>query len=89
MIQRKACHAVPQRSMTRTLLETGQCGNQQVKHVFIMSGGAVSCASMRHSTVATSSTEAEYIATAFLAKEAVGLRQLLREIKQQFIDPRE
>jgi hypothetical protein len=38
--------------------------------------------------VAASSTEAEYIATAFAAKEAIWLRQLLREI-EYFIDPRE
>jgi hypothetical protein len=39
--------------------------------------------------VAASSTEAEYIATAFAAKETTWLRQLLREIEQHFIDPRE
>jgi len=58
-------------------------------HIFMMSGGAVSWASKRQSTVAASSTEAEYIATAFAAKEAIWLRQLLREVEQQFIDPKE
>jgi len=58
-------------------------------HVFMMSGGAVSWASKRQSTVAASSTEAEYIATAFATKEAIWLRQLLREIEQHFIDPKE
>jgi len=38
--------------------------------------------------VAASSTEAEYIATAFAAEEAIWLRQLLRET-EQFVDPKE
>ena len=55
-------------------------------NVFLMAGGAISWASKRQATVVASSTEAEYMAVAFAAKEAVWLRQLLRELEQHYID---
>ena len=53
-------------------------------NVFLITGGAISWASKRQVTVAASSTEAEYMAAAFAAKEAVWLRQLLRELEQHY-----
>jgi hypothetical protein len=58
-------------------------------NVFLMAGGAISWASKRQATVAVSSTEAEYMAAAFAAKELIWLRQLLLELERQFIDPDE
>jgi hypothetical protein len=43
-------------------------------------GGVISWSSKRQSTVATSSTEAEYMACCHAAKEAVWLRMLLRAV---------
>jgi hypothetical protein len=58
-------------------------------NVFLMAGGAISWASKRQATVAVSSTEAEYMAAAFAAKELIWLRQLLFDLERQFIDPEE
>lgn len=48
--------------------------------VFLFGGGPISWSSKRQSVVATSTTEAEYIAAAHAAKEAVWLQMLLREL---------
>ncbi|XP_049317560.1 uncharacterized protein LOC125780129 [Bactrocera dorsalis] len=49
-------------------------------YVFFLGGSAVSWESKRQSSVALSSTEAEYIALSSAAKEAVYLRRLIAEI---------
>lgn len=49
-------------------------------YVFILNGGAVSWQSKLQPTVAVSTTEAEYMASAFAAREAIWLGWLLREI---------
>ncbi len=48
--------------------------------IFLLIGGPVSWCSKRQSTVALSSTEAEYIALTLAAKEATWLRPLLTEL---------
>jgi hypothetical protein len=48
--------------------------------VFLLAGGTVSWSSKKQSSVALSSTEAEYIAGAHAAKEVVWLRRLLSEL---------
>ena len=50
------------------------------KYIFMLNGGPVSWCSKRQSTVALSSTEAEYIALTLAAKEATWLRLLLTEL---------
>jgi hypothetical protein len=55
--------------------------------VFMLAGGAISWSSKKQPSVALLSTEAEYIAGAHAAKEAVWLTKLVREIwKDQVID---
>lgn len=49
-------------------------------HVFLLAGAAISWRSRRQEVVATSTTEAEYIALAEGAKEAIWLRHLLEEL---------
>ena len=49
----------------------------------MLAGGTISWGSKKQSTVALSSTEAEYIATAHAAKEVVWLRRSLFELKQR------
>src|SRR5258705_13864718 len=56
-------------------------------YVFLYAGGAVSWMSKQQSTVATSSTHAEYIATAKAAKELVWLRCLLTELQEEVPGP--
>jgi hypothetical protein len=51
-------------------------------YVFLLYGGAVSWKSTKQSVVATSSTEAEYIACSEAAKEALWIRRLHAEIKR-------
>jgi hypothetical protein len=50
-------------------------------YVFLLHGGAVSWKSTRQNVVATSSTEAEYIACSKAAKEALWIRRLNAEIR--------
>ena len=50
-------------------------------YIFLLYGGAVSWKSTKQSVVATSSTEAEYIACSDAAKEALWIRRLDSEIK--------
>lgn len=52
--------------------------------VFLAAGAAISWRSRRQNTVATSTTEAEYVAAAMASKEALWLRQLLSELKQYY-----
>jgi len=49
-------------------------------YIFSMAGGPVSWSSKRQSTVATSSTEAEYIGQYNAAREAVWIRSFLQEL---------
>jgi len=49
-------------------------------YVFMLAGAAVSWRSKRQSTVALSSTEAEYMSACLAAKEAIWLRELLKEL---------
>jgi hypothetical protein len=51
-------------------------------YVFLLYGGAISWKSTKQSVVATSSTEAEYIACSEAAKEALWIRRLHTEIKR-------
>jgi len=48
--------------------------------VFLLNGGAVSWTSKLQKTIATSTTEAEYVAAAVAAKEAIWLQRLLGEL---------
>ena len=54
-------------------------------YVFILCGGAISWKSRKQDVVATSSTEAEYVALTEAAKEAVWLRRLLIELESRVI----
>ena len=56
-------------------------------YVFTLSGGAISWSSKKQSTVALSSTEAEYIAGAHTAKEAIWLRRLFAGLQQPLSFP--
>jgi len=52
--------------------------------VFLVAGGAVSWCSKRQPTVAVSSTEAEYVASAAAVKEAMWLKHLLSDMGLPF-----
>ncbi len=56
-------------------------------YAFLLSGGAVSWMSKQQSTVASSSTHAEYIAAAEASKELVWLRRLLSELRKGTSEP--
>lgn len=51
-------------------------------YVFILAGGAVTWSSKRQSTVAASSTEAEYVAMSYAAKEALWLVRVIRQFQK-------
>jgi hypothetical protein len=56
-------------------------------YVFILSGGPISWASRRQRTVAQSTTEAEYMATAEAVKETIWWRRFLGELEQPTDSP--
>src|SRR6266403_3246899 len=55
--------------------------------VFMLSGGTISWSSKKQSSVALSSTEAEYITGAHATKEAIWLRRLLTELGLEILTP--
>ena len=57
------------------------------EYTFLIDGGAVSWSSKRISVIALSSTKAEYIAAAHIAKEALWIRALLGEIARPLFLP--
>jgi reverse transcriptase-like protein len=56
-------------------------------YVFLFGGGSINWSSKKQATVALSTTEAEYIAGAHAAKEAVWLKHLLSELHQGATGP--
>lgn len=56
-------------------------------YIFKLSNGPVTWNSQRQSTVSLSTTEAEYIAASCAAREAVWIRQLLRDVKESLNEP--
>jgi len=52
-------------------------------HVFMLAGGAITWASRKQTLVASSTTEAEYIAYSEAAKEAAWLRQLCLDVEHR------
>jgi hypothetical protein len=56
-------------------------------YVYKLTGRAISWSSKKQSSIALSSTEAEYIASAHAAKEVVWLRRLLAELGLSIDDP--
>jgi hypothetical protein len=55
--------------------------------VSVLAGGAVSWSSKRQSTVAQSTLEAEYMATASATREVLWLRKLMADIGEVQVDP--
>lgn len=51
-------------------------------YAFLMAGGAVTWSCKRQSTVAVSSTEAEYVAMAYATKEAIWLMRVIRQFDE-------
>ena len=56
-------------------------------NVFIMAGGPISWLSQKQSTVALSTTEAEYIALSSAAQEVVWLKQLFQDLQEDGKQP--
>ena len=52
----------------------------QSAYIFVLNGGAISWRSSKQSTIADSSTEAEYIAASDASKEAVWMRKFIEEL---------
>ena len=55
--------------------------------VFLLAGGPISWSSKLQSTISQSSTEAEYVASAEAAKEAIWLHHLMKDLKQDISLP--
>jgi len=55
--------------------------------IFMLAGGPISWSSQLQSTMSQSSTEAEYVASAEAAKEAVWLHHLMKDLKQDVSSP--
>ncbi|XP_071579312.1 uncharacterized protein [Temnothorax nylanderi] len=53
---------------------------------FILQGGAITWNSKRQRSVALSTNEAEYMAVSATAQEAIWLRHLLKEIKEELVE---
>ena len=53
----------------------------QLGHVFCLNGGVASWKSSKQSTVADSTTEAEYIAASDAAKEAVWIKKFIIDLE--------
>lgn len=56
-------------------------------YIFTMMNGAVTWESLQQKTVSLSTTEAEYIATCESVKEALWIKQLLKDIEYPCADP--
>ncbi len=56
-------------------------------YIFTLGGGTISWSLKKQTTIALSSTKAEYIAGAHAAKEAIWLRQLLTKLGQSMSSP--
>ncbi|UYV60408.1 hypothetical protein LAZ67_1001058 [Cordylochernes scorpioides] len=57
------------------------------RYVFILNNGPISWCSQKQNCVSLSTTESEYIADSKATKEAIWLRQLLRELHQEQVNP--
>src|SRR5258708_37176757 len=55
--------------------------------IFLLAGGPISWRSKLQSSVSQSSTEAEYVASTEAAKEAIWLRRLMSDLKQDVAQP--
>ncbi|UYV70125.1 hypothetical protein LAZ67_7001880 [Cordylochernes scorpioides] len=56
-------------------------------YVFMLNNGPISWCSQKQNCVSLSTTESEYIAASKATKEAIWLRQLLRELHQEQVKP--
>lgn len=67
--------------------ESKDDGKSQSGYIFKLNGGTISWRSLKQSSTALSSTEAELIALSEAMKELIWIRDLLEEIKQPFKQP--